>query len=116
MLTSFKLASLKRLLFISTLTIITVLCFFSYSIKNSLAADLGYGEHLAAECVACHSTAHDAVGIHRLNGMDIDYFKLAIGEYRDGIRSNSAMGSVAASLGEAEVEALAAWFAQLPLE
>ena len=76
------------------------------------AADAPYGAYLAAECAACHrrDAAHGA--IPPLHVLTYDRLVAALKAYRDGTRANAVMQSVARSLGDAEIEALAAYFAR----
>ena len=78
-----------------------------------LAADAAYGEYLAAECVTCHNADADAA-IPALQGLRHDELTAALKAYREGIRTNAVMQSVARSLGDAEIEALAAYFSGQP--
>ena len=78
---------------------------------HSLAADLAYGEYLAGECAACHSAGADA-GIPAIHAMPAADFIEALKQYRDGERDHDLMRTVVRSLGEAEMEALAAYFQQ----
>jgi len=87
------------------------LAFMSWPLGHSLAADLAYGEYLAGECVACHRAGVDA-GIPPINALPAAYFIEALKQYRDGERDHDLMRTVARSLGEAEMEALAAFFEQ----
>ncbi len=82
------------------------------SMTNAVAADLAYGEYLAGECVACHRVGAEG-GIPPINSLPAPYFVEALKEYRDGERDHDLMGTVARSLGSAEMEALAAYFEQL---
>jgi cytochrome c553 len=75
------------------------------------AADIAYGEYLAAECASCHAPAARADAIPRLGSLSYDYLVGALRAYRDGSRTDPAMQSVARSLSDAEIEALAAYFA-----
>lgn len=79
---------------------------------SASAADLAYGEYLAGECVACHRVNADAA-IPPINALPAPYFVEALREYQDGERDHDLMRSVARALGQAEMEALAAYFAQL---
>ena len=79
----------------------------------ALAADLAYGEYLAAECVACHRTAVDEGAIPPLVGLPTRYFVNALRDYRAGRRDNPIMQNVARSLDDGQIEALAAYFASL---
>jgi cytochrome c len=75
-----------------------------------LAADAAYGEYLAAECVTCHGADAANASIPPLRSLQYEDVVAALKEYRDGSRANPAMQSVARSLGDAEIEALAAYF------
>jgi cytochrome c len=75
------------------------------------AADVAYGEYLAAECAACHRPEGTSSAVPSLHRLSYDRLVAALKEYRDGGRANPAMQSVARSLGDAEIEALAAYLA-----
>jgi cytochrome c553 len=77
----------------------------------TLAADPAYGAYLAAECASCHSVERANDTIPPLRSVPYDSFVAALKEYRDGVRTNAAMQAVARSLGDVEIEALAAHFA-----
>lgn len=74
-----------------------------------LAADVAYGEYLASGCVACHGADANAP-IPPLRSLRYEELVAALMAYREGTRTNPAMQSVARSLGEVEIEALAAYF------
>ena len=78
-----------------------------------LAADAAYGEYLAGECVSCHGADADA-SIPRLQALRYDELIAALKAYREGTRTNAVMRSVARSLGDAEIEALAAYLSGQP--
>lgn len=73
--------------------------------------DPDYGEYLAQECTTCHSEDGAAGGVPPIEGIEPGYFREAMAEYLSGERENAAMASVARSLGDEELAALAAWFA-----
>lgn len=73
-----------------------------------------YGQHLARECTACHRIDGTDTGIPSIIGMKPDYFAETFSYYRSGARTHQAMVSVAQSLDEDQVKALAAYFASLP--
>lgn len=75
-----------------------------------LAADAAYGEYLAAECAACHRADAANASIPPLRSLRYEELVAALKAYREGTRTNPAMQSVARSLGDAEIEALAAYF------
>ena len=78
---------------------------------NAEAADLAYGEYLAGECVACHGAGKDAA-IPPIHAMPTADFIQALHDYRDGKRDHELMRTVARSLGDEEMAALAAYFEQ----
>lgn len=87
------------------------------------AADTGrllrLGAHLANECATCHgSTGGSAPSqsgtIPPLAGRPAADVRTALHDFRDGRRTNAIMASVAQSLNDEQIEALAAYFASLP--
>lgn len=73
-----------------------------------------YGRHLSAECSACHRVDGVDNGIPSITGWPIDDFVTTLRFYKEGARQNSAMVSVAQSLDDAQMEALAAYYGSLP--
>ncbi|MFV0302668.1 MAG: c-type cytochrome [Paracoccus sp. (in: a-proteobacteria)] len=74
------------------------------------AGDADYGGYLARDCVTCHRDG--AVdGIPAIAGMPAGAFTAAMLAYRQGRRADPGMRVMAARLGEAEIAALAAYFA-----
>lgn len=84
-------------------------------VSTGAAGDLAYGEYLAGECVACHRV-NSETAIPPINALPAPYFVEALKEYRDGERDHELMRSVARSLGETEMAALAAYFEQLDVQ
>jgi cytochrome c len=78
-----------------------------------LAADAAYGEYLALECATCHGANADA-SIPALGALRYEQMVMALKAYREGTRTNPVMQSVARSLGDAEIEALAAYLSARP--
>ena len=77
---------------------------------------LPYGRHLAQECPACHGA--DAgqgkeSGIPGLAGRPVAELTDLLHAFREGRRTNPVMVSVAKSLDEQQIAALAAFFASL---
>lgn len=85
---------------------------FLAGVSTGAAGDLAYGEYLAGECVACHRV-NSETAIPPINALPAPYFVEALREYKEGERDHDLMRSVARSLGQAEMEALAAYFEQL---
>ena len=66
----------------------------------------------AAVCAACHGADGKAVlpMYPHLAGQYSSYLEQALHEYRSGKRKNAVMGPQAATLTDAEIRALAAWY------
>lgn len=79
----------------------------------ALEGDAEYGEYLAAECLTCHQASGHDDGIPSIIGMRHDAFIRVLVDYRLGARENPVMQTVSRSLGDDELAALAAYFAQL---
>ena len=73
-----------------------------------------YGAHLSRECTACHRLDGTDNGIPSIIGWDSDRFAATLKFYQEGQRTNPAMVSVAKSLDDEQVRALAAYFSSLP--
>ena len=72
-----------------------------------------YGEYLSSQCSTCPRLDAFEGGIPPLGHLPRDYFIIAMKEYKSGRRLNPAMVSVANSLSQEEIEALAAYYAAL---
>ncbi len=79
----------------------------------ALGADTALGRHLAGECVTCHPRDNRPVGIPAIFGWPPDQFIAVLKSYKAKERPNPVMQSIAASLSEEEMAALAAYFATL---
>jgi cytochrome c553 len=75
---------------------------------------LAYGRHLAHECSACHRLDGADRGIPSITGWDAEKFSKTLEFYRTGARMNPVMVSVAKSLDDQQVRALAVYYATLP--
>ena len=67
-------------------------------------------------CAACHGEngIATAAGIPHLAAQDRDYLATALRQYRSGDRSATPMRAAAGALSDADIEALAAWYAAQP--
>jgi cytochrome c553 len=65
------------------------------------------GQQLAQECAACHRLDGTDAGIPPIVGLEPDYFIEAMSAYKNGQRNNPAMVSVAQSLNDQQIKALA---------
>ena len=88
------------------------------SMPSRLAADeaklLAYGRHLASECTSCHRIDGTDNGIPSITGWPMRNFVETMDFYKAGARPNPVMVSVAQSLDEAQMKALASYFGSLP--
>lgn len=86
----------------------------AHGLGTDLDKKRAYGKHLAAECTACHRLDGVNVGIPSIVGWPAADLVRALKTFKDGNRTNPAMISVAQSLDEEQMEALAAYFGSLP--
>ena len=73
-----------------------------------------YGRHLAQECTGCHRLDGVDNGIPSILGWDAERFMTTLRFYQAGARTNPVMVSVAKSLDEEQLNALAAYYGSLP--
>jgi cytochrome c553 len=84
------------------------------SVVALTAKTVAYGRHLSGECSACHRVDGAENGIPSITGWKPDEFVATLVFYRNGERNNPAMVSVAQSLDDEQMAALAAYFGTLP--
>ena len=96
-----------------------LLVLFAVPTPQTVAADdakvLAYGKHLSAECSGCHRVDGIDNGIPSITGWAPIDFIATVGFFKDGSRPNPAMISVARSLDDEQVEALATYYGSLPM-
>ncbi len=73
-----------------------------------------YGRHLAQECTGCHRIDGIDNGIPSIVGWDTERFVATLRFYKTGARTNPVMVSVAGSLDDEQLSALAAYYGSLP--
>ena len=78
------------------------------------ARQQAYGKHLAQECTGCHRIDGTDNGIPSILAWDKETFITTLRFYKDGARPNPAMVSVAKSLDDEQMAALAAFYGALP--
>jgi len=74
---------------------------------------LALGRYLAQECASCHSAQGAQKGIPAIAGRDVSSLIALLQLYRKGARTNPAMVSVAQSLDDEQIEAVARYLASL---
>jgi len=103
--------SLAAVLVLAAVTSVAGLASAEEPIDPSLlAGDPAYGEYLASECVTCHQLDGTYDGIPPISGWPRPDFIRALLAYKAGLRDNAVMVSVADSLADDEMAALAAYF------
>lgn len=83
------------------------------SAGHSQAGDVAFGQYLSNECTTCHRLDGTDKGIPSIIGWPSDQFIAVLKSYKAKERDNPVMQSVASSLGDPEMAALAAYFASL---
>lgn len=84
------------------------------AIERLSEADLErYGEQLSQECITCHRLDGKDVGVPAIVDMSKAEFIKSMQLYRTGLRENPTMVSVASTLDDQQIEALALYFSSL---
>lgn len=68
----------------------------------------------AAPCIECHAAADNRTSLPRLEGQNEAYLRMTLGQFRENHRKAFPMNAVAGDLADAEIDALAVWFAAQP--
>ena len=102
------------------LTMVESVAIMEYAIAkygaNGLAPasdDPEYGEYLSGECTSCHQASGSDAGIPSIIHWPEDDFVLAMHAYKRKQRAHPVMQMIAGRLGDEEIAALAAYFANL---
>src|SRR6476620_2908572 len=77
--------------------------------------DLAKAQQIATTvCAACHGVDGNraAAATPNLAGQDADYITLQLAQFKAGIRVNATMQAMAATLSDADMQALGAYFSQ----
>ena len=79
----------------------------------ALSQDATSGRNLAAGCAICHGTEGRAVtkDVIPLAGLPGDHIATQMRAFRDGKRTATVMHQIAKGYSDAQIDALAAWFA-----
>ena len=93
------------------LAAILLLAFGTASADASELRD--YGEYLSGECTTCHRMDGKDNGIPGIVGWDVASFVETVNYYKKGLRKNQAMESVAKTLDDEQIKALAVYFASV---
>ncbi|NNE86637.1 MAG: c-type cytochrome [Silicimonas sp.] len=82
----------------------------------ALVGDPEYGEYLSGECKTCHQEAGGDAGIPSIVLWPEEDFVVALHAYKNKERNHPVMQMIAGRLGDEEIAALAAYFANLETE
>ena len=76
-------------------------------------ASVAEGKRKSANCQACHGVDGNSASAEfpKLAGQHADYLKMALMDYKSGVRKNPIMSGFAAPLSEQDMADLAAYFA-----
>lgn len=86
----------------------------AHTVHANEEKDMALGRHLSRECSSCHRIDGVDNGIPSITGLDTEFFLETMEFYRNAARPNQAMISVAQSLSDAELRALALYYGSLP--
>ena len=78
--------------------------------RAKAGADLELGRYLATSCMTCHRSATDTSTIPNIFGIDQQHLILVMKAYRDKVLPNPVMQSIASSLSDEDIAALALFF------
>ncbi len=82
------------------------------------AADIEAGEVKATTCLGCHgivnyNNVYPVYKVPKIGGQNEQYLVSALQAYKSGERSHATMQAQAASMSDADIADVAAWFASL---
>lgn len=82
------------------------------------SANLKAGEKVAQSCIMCHGEQglSKMPGVPSLAGQPDIYLASQMKQFREGKRHNEVMNVIAKPLSDADIENVAAWFAQFEVE
>ena len=83
---------------------------------SSFAGDPAYGEYLSGQCTTCHRRDGTESNIPDIVGWPEESFVAVLQSYKTKERENATMQTIARTLGDEEMAALAAYFASLKTE
>jgi cytochrome c553 len=78
--------------------------------------DRELGEYLSSECVTCHQLSGKFDGIPSIVARPEEELIQALTEYREKVRENAVMRSIAIKFTDEEIAALASYFGSIDIE
>lgn len=87
---------------------------FSFGLGNPASAtDVALGEYLSGQCTTCHQLSGKVSGIPAIVGWDSESFVAVMQSYKRKEREHQVMRTIAGSLSDEDIAALAAYFATI---
>ena len=98
--------------------LICMFCFYGIGMVSAdddllAGADIGYGEYLAGECLACHHSEGESKGIPSITGWDPETFVSVMRAYREKEIDHNVMQMITGRLADDEIASLAIYFGSL---
>jgi cytochrome c553 len=81
---------------------------------SKIKGDRALGEYLSSNCVTCHqASGKSTAGVPPIVGWPKDQFFVVMKSYKDKMRDNKVMQTIAASLSDEDIASLAIYFGEL---
>lgn len=95
------------------LFVLATIALLIMSALTTSANEREYGEYLSSQCATCHQRSGKARGIPSIIGWDRESFVAIMTAYKRKERENKVMQTIAGSLSDEDISALAAYFGSL---
>ena len=80
---------------------------------EEIKGDPEYGKYLSSECVTCHNTTQNNAGIPKIAGLSAEGMLALLKAYKNKELDNVTMQTIAASLDDEQMAAIAVYYASL---
>lgn len=81
---------------------------------SKIKGDKALGEYLSSTCVSCHQLSGQVkAGVPAIVGWPADQFVAVMETYKDKVRDNKVMQTIAAGLSKEDIASLAVYFGSL---
>ncbi|MCA3585121.1 MAG: hypothetical protein IOD03_15695 [Methylocystis sp.] len=79
--------------------------------STKVKGDRAFGEYLSSECVTCHQISGRVVGgVPAIVGIEAESFVALMESYKNKVRENQVMQTIASKFNDEEIAALAVYF------
>ncbi len=105
---------MKSLITVIGLTLASTFVVADSSEIGAYVGNADHGKSKSASCAGCHGLDGNSVvaDYPKLSGQHATYLESTLKAYRDGARENAIMGGMAATLSDADIADLAAYYSQ----